>query len=372
MYRSVAIADRGRNHTSTRPIHFPLPTGVAMLPVRMSAFALLLGLVYTSTLTAQPDAKKEAPKPDYPRVNLAPIYEVDPAWPQRPSGVSWDHVPGVAVDAKDNVWIFTRTTPPVQVYTADGKFVKSWGSDTVGKAHHIRIARDGNLWCADTGHHIVRKYDPDGKILATFGMPDEWGVDERRMNKPTDVAEAPNGDVFISDGYGNNRIVHFDKDGKFVKAWGKLGNGPEDFSLPHSIVMDSKGRLYIADRNNCRIQVYDQSGKLLDSWANVMVPWGLWISPQDEIWACGSTPSAWKVDPKYPTAPLNCPPKDQVIMKFDTTGRVRQVWSLPKGEDDKEKPGEVNWLHMIAFDSKGNFYAGDVIGKRVQKFVVQK
>lgn len=333
-------------------------------------------LVATADTGAQTPAapKSEAPRPDYPKVNLTPSFKVDPTWPQRPTGMSWDHVPGVAADAKDNIWIFTRTKPPVQVYAPDGKFIKSWGSDTVGKAHHIRFDKDSNVWLADIGHHVVRKYDQNGKILATFGIPGEWGVDERRMNKPTDMAFAPNGDVFVADGYGNNRVVHFDKNGKFVKAWGKMGNGPEDFSLPHSIVMDSKGKLYIADRNNNRIQVYDQSGKLLDSWADVMTPWSLWISPKDEIWACGSTPMEWlkEPDPKFPLAALGCPPKDQIVVKFDTTGRVRQMWSFPKAEDDKEKPGELNWVHGITFDSKGNLFLGDVIGKRIQKFTPQK
>ena len=325
----------------------------------------------TSSTVAQPkDA--EAPKPNYPRVNQTPWWEVDPAWPQRLSGMGWDHVPGVAVDKQDNVYIFTRTSPPIQVFAPDGKFLRSWGSDTLGKAHHLKFDKDGNLWLADIGHHVVRKCTPDGKILATFGIPNEWGVDERRMNKPTDMAIAPNGDVFVSDGYGNNRIVHFDKDGKFVKAWGQLGNGPQDFSLPHSIAMDSKGKLYIADRNNIRIQVYDQSGKLLDSWKNVMVPWGIWISPEDDIWVCGSSPIEWRVDPKYPTAPLGCPPRDQMIVKFDTTGKVKQVWTFPKGEDDKEKPGDLNWVHGIAFDSRGDLYLSDIIGKRVQKFVLKK
>ena len=226
--------------------------------------------------SASEKAADEGPK--YPRVNLAPWYEVDPTWPQRPPGVHFGHVPGIAVDRQDNVWVFTRTNNPVQVYSADGKFIRAWGDGVISNAHHLKIDRAGNIWLSDVGLHVVRKFSPEGKVLQTFGVPGEKGEDTQRLNMPTDVALAPSGDVFISDGYGNNRVVHFDKSGKFIRAWGTLGTGPQHFSIPHAIDMDSKGRLYVADRNNVRVQVFSQTGKLLDSWANVIVPWGFWIS----------------------------------------------------------------------------------------------
>jgi hypothetical protein len=128
----------------------------------------------------------------------------------------------------------------------------------------------------------------------------------------------------------------------------------------------------VADRNNVRIQVYDQSGKLLESWANVIAPWGLWMTASDELWACGSTPMPWREDPKYPGAPLSCPPKDQAVMKFNTAGRMLELWTIPKGEDGKEQPGDVNWIHCVAVDSHGDLYVGDIIGKRAQKLVRRK
>lgn len=341
---------------------------VFRLPLALAALALSL-----APLSAQPaktaSEKAAATESKYPQVNLAPWYEVDPAWPQRPAGIHFGHVPGIAVDKQDNVWIFTRTNNPVQVYAADGKFIRAWGDGVVSNAHHIKIDRSGNIWLSDVGFHVVRRFTPEGKLLQTFGVPGEKGEDTKRLNMPTDVALAPNGDVFISDGYGNNRVVHFDKTGKFIRQWGTLGTGSENFSIPHAIDMDSKGRLYVADRNNVRIQIYSQAGKLLDSWANVIVPWGFWISAKDEVWVCGSSPMPWRNNPKYPGAPLSCPPKDQVFMRFESSGRVTQVWTVPKGEDGKEQPGDLNWLHCLAFDSKGNLYAGDIIGKRAQKFV---
>jgi len=331
-----------------------------------AAFLFFSPLVFAQAEKAEP---KKSTLPDYPRVNLAPWYEVDASWPQRPANMPWSDVPGIFVDKQDQVWVFTRTNPPVQVYTADGKFVRAWGEDFIGTAHQIKIDHGGNVWLADVKLHVVRKCTPEGKVLMTLGTPDEKGEDATHLNMPTDMAIAPNGDIFVSDGYANSRMARFDKNGKFLKAWGTMGTGPQQFSIPHAVVVDSKSRVYVADRNNVRIQVFDTNGKLLDSWRDVVVPWGFWLTANDEIWVCGSSPMQWRVDAKYPTAPLSCPPKDQVFMKFDTGGKLRQLWTVPKCEDGQEKPGELNWVHCVAFDSKGNFYAGDIIGRRAQKFV---
>ena len=185
------------------------------------------------------------------------------------------------------------------------------------------------------------------------------------------MAIASNGDVFISDGYGNARIVHCDKTGKFIKAWGTLGNTDGRFSIPHAIAIDSKNNIYVADRNNVRIQVYDTDGKLKASWKNIIVPWGFCITENDDIWVCGSSPMKWRFNPKYPGAPLGCPPKDQVFMRFRPNGRLMQMWTIPKATDGEERPGELNWLHCLAVDKTGNIYAGDIIGKRMQKFIRQ-
>jgi hypothetical protein len=336
---------------------------------------VLLTLAFTQekkeSKTPAPE-KAEAPLPDYPKVNVATWYEVDPDWPKKPAEFEWAAVPGIAVDAQDQVYVFTRAKPPVQVYASDGSFVRAWGEDDIETAHHLKIDRDGAVWVADIGLHVVRKFTPEGKLLMTIGTPGTWGEDKTHLNQPTDMVIAPSGDIFVSDGYGNSRIVHFDRDGKFIKAWGTLGTGAGEFSLPHAIAMDSGGRLYIADRNNVRVQIYDQGGRLVDSWQNLVVPWGFWVTEKDEIWVCGSSPSTWSAHPDYPGAPLGCPPKDQLFARFDTTGKVKQLWTLPKGVDGKEQPGDVNWVHALAADSKGNLYAGDIIGKRAQKFVKKR
>jgi DNA-binding beta-propeller fold protein YncE len=301
--------------------------------------------------------------------NTAVSYEVDPGWPQRPDSVAaWGAVSGVAVDKHDNVWMFNRGPDPMQVYTADGKFVRTWGRGTIGSAHHIKIDDDGNIWISDIGHHLVQKYSPAGEALLTIGTADQPGEDETHLNKPTDMALASNGDIYVSDGYGNNRVVQFDKQGKFIRSWGKLGTGQGEFNLPHAIAIDKQDRVYVADRSNVRIQVFDRTGKYLDQWTDLVTPWGFCLTKDDQLWVCGSSPMPWWTASQY-TFPLGCPPKDQVFMRFATDGRLQQLWTVPKGMDNFERPGELNWLHCVAFDSRGNLYCGDIIGKRIQKFV---
>jgi DNA-binding beta-propeller fold protein YncE len=292
-------------------------------------------------------------------------FRVDPAWPKKPADVTWGECSGVAVDAKDNVWLFTRTAPFLQVYASDGTPLKVWNDLEHKRAHHIRIDPEGNVWLTDVGLHTVRKYTPEGKLLLSLGTPGVPGNDGAHFNMPTDMAITPAGDVFISDGYGNSRVAHFDKAGKFVKAWGKKGSAPGEFNLPHSIVLDSKGRLYVAERNNSRIQVFEQSGAFVAEWRDILSPWGLCMTSQDEIWACGPS-CAVTANAGGNTA---IPPRDQVLVRFDTTGRVLQLWTFPLGIDGQEKPGELNWIHALAVDSKGNLHCTDIRGKRLQRFI---
>ena len=339
-----------------------------------SAPLALLLVAWTGALHSAEPAP-EAAAPAYEPITLSTWYEVDPTWPKRPDHCTWHQTPGVTVDDKDQIWVFTRGKPPVQVYDAEGNFVRAWGTDLIGSkdvrktSHYIRIDHEGMIWLADTGKHVVMRLTPEGELLQTLGTPDEAGEDECHFDKPTDMAIRPDGHVFVSDGYGNSRVVHFDEKGKFVKAWGKRGTGPGEFSLAHSIALDSKGNVYVADRNNARVQVFDPDGKFLDQWQNVIVPWGLQMTKDDELWVCGCSPMQWA----DPAMPLSCPPKDQVIMRFNTSGKLLQLWTFPKtAVDGEEQPGELNWLHGMALDSKGNIYATDIIGQRVQKFVKKK
>lgn len=300
-------------------------------------------------------------------------YDADPNWPHRPDSISkkgW--VSGLAIDDKDQVWFFKKGQDPIQVYTTDGKFVRSWGQDLFVDPHFLRIDPIGNIWVADFGLHIVQKFTPEGELLLTLGVRGEACEDETHFNMPTDMAITPAGDIFITDGYGNRRIVHYDKNGKFVKSWGQYGTTPGSFVLPHAIVVDSKGRLYVADRNSARIQVFNQTGKLLDQWSNLIMPWGMSINAKDEIWVCGSSPHWWLRNGKYPEY------KDQVFMRFSTDGRVQQIWQIPLADIGEDKnnpnvsnlnPGEAAGVHCIAQDSKGNLFVGEIYSERAQKFI---
>jgi hypothetical protein len=302
--------------------------------------------------------------PPYPRRDISVTYRVDPSFPQKPTDITWQAMAGVTVDAKDQIWAFNRGAVPIQVYTADGAFVRGWGQGLFKNAHQLRFDNEGNLWAVDNGFNTVTKWAPDGALLMTLGTKDAQGEDATHFNQPTDIAIAPNGDLFVADGYVNSRIVHFDKRGKFIRAWGKLGTGPGEFSLVHGIAIDSKGRLYALDRNNSRVQVFDRSGKYLTEWRNIVAPWAVWITPKDEIYICGSTTASWAESGKGPMS--GAPPKDQVVVKFDTDGRVKALWGFPPGND---KVGQLGWAHGIALDSKGNLYLGGIQDKKVQKFV---
>lgn len=298
-------------------------------------------------------------------------YDVDPTWPKRPAGLSsTGGVPGIAVDKDDNIWVLQRGADPVQIYRPDGTFVRSWGRDLFRSVHQIRFDPDGNVWIADFMGHVVQKFTTDGKLLVTLGTRDQPGEDATHFFRPTDVVVTPQGDIFVTDGYGNRRVVHFDKNGKFVKTWGKYGAKPGEFVLPHSIVADSRGRLYVADRNIGRIQVFDQEGKSLDVWSGFIMPWSLQMTSRDELWVCGSSPHWWTREGVAPDV------KDQVLMRLSTDGRIRQLWTLPLGqrkaqlkEGEVQTPGGTFGVHAIALDTKGNIYIGDIYGERAQKLV---
>jgi len=313
-----------------------------------------------------PASEPEPSRPYYPRVDLVPGYVVDPVWPAQRTKLPWGAMAGAAMDGDGNIWTLNRGAIPVQCFSPTGQLLRMWPASKLVSGHQIRVDHAGNIWIADYKGHCIRKFDKSGTLLLTIGTPGEAGEDERHFNLPTDMAVASNGDVFISDGYANNRVVHCDASGKFIAAWGKLGVENGEFSLPHSIVMDSRGLLFVADRNNNRIQVFDQSGKFVRAWSGQMVPWTLWITPKDELYAIGSSPSRWQPDGQM----VGIPPKDQIVVRMNTSDfRVLNWWTFPfEPERAKFKPGVLNWVHAVTVDSEGNLFLGDVEGNRIQKF----
>lgn len=336
----------------------------AFVSLRRTVWAgVLLAAFAAGRAGAQPLTTAPA-GPDYPRINLAAGYRVDPAWPARPLTYEWGGVSAVTVDTRDRVWSFNRGRVPVQVFSPDGTLVEAWGEGLFKAPHGLRLDREGNVWVTDADLHIVQKFTPKGKLLLTLGTRGEPGEDDRHFNRPTDVAVAPDGDLFVSDGYANNRVAHFDARGRFVKAWGRLGVKPGEFSLPHSIAMDSKGRLYVCDRNNVRVQMFDSKGTFLDEWRSLAVPWHVCVTARDEILVSGSSPMLWGEAKQVGT-----PPKDQLVLKLKPEGRALELWTFPVGRDGAEQPGDLNWIHATGVDSKGNLYIGDIKGCRLQKFV---
>ena len=342
-------------------------TFCALLEAAMPCAGAAL-VVTAVTMAACGTRASASPQAPYPKVNLAVGYEVDPDWPKRPAESQWRYMTSVALDSKERVWLLGALDPQVQVYTTDGTYVRGWGEGRFKNPHHLLVDHEDNVWITDFGRHVVEKFSPDGELLLTLGTPEESGEDETHFGRPTAAVVSPNGDVFVTDGYTNNRVVHFNAAGEFIKTWGKLGVGAGELSQPHAIALDSKGRLYVGERNNCRIQVFDQDGNSLAQWRNLVNPWGIWITPGDEVYVCGSSPKRWGSHSN-----LGNPPTDQLVMNLDTTGRVLELWTFPLAEEGKLIPGQIDWIHGIAVDSQGNLYLSDVADNsathRAQRFV---
>src|SRR5581483_7013497 len=200
-------------------------------------------------------------------------YRVAEGWEQLPAGWSHRDVAGVAVDSGDRVYVFNRGEHPVLVYDRDGRFLRSWGEGVFTNPHGITIGADDRVYCTDAGDHTVRIFTPHGALLQTLGAPGVASasgiVDDYRsiqrgappFNRPTNLALAPNGDLYVSDGYGNARVHCFRPDGALRCSWGEPGTAPGQFQVPHAIAVAADGRVLVADRENSRVQVFSPQGE---------------------------------------------------------------------------------------------------------------
>jgi N-acyl-D-amino-acid deacylase len=219
----------------------------------------------------------------------AGAYTLLPDWAQLPANVQLGEVPGMTIDSAGRIFTFNRAEPPIIEFDASGKVLKTWGEKMFVWPHGIRVDRDGFLWITDgrarngIGQQVF-KFTRDGQLLMTLGKKGVSGDGPDTFNSPTDVAVAPNGDIFVSDGHVNSRIVKFSKDGTFIKAWGRRGDGPGEFNVPHTIFFDSRGRLLVGDRSNRRIQIFDQDGHFLDQWTQFGSPSGIFIAADDTLY----------------------------------------------------------------------------------------
>ena len=259
-----------------------------------------------------------------------------------PEGWTLGACSAVAVSRKGEIYLFHRGKHPLICFDADGKYLRSWGDDLIKSAHGLRVDRDDNVWATDIGSHRVYKFDPTGKLLLALGTG-KPGVEDDQFNKPTDVAFGPEGEFYVSDGYGNSRVMKFAPDGKLLKTWGTKGKAPGEFNLPHAIVVDAKGRVLVGDRENNRIQIFDRDGKLLETWTG-FAPYGLALNNEGVLFVATG--------------------RENDILCLDSSGKVSRRWGR-KGT----AAGEFDLPHMLSFDAKGNLYVAEVGGLRLQKLV---
>ena len=203
-----------------------------------------------------------------------------------PDGWKFGRVSAVTTDSKGDVYVFHRgkKADAIVVFDSKGNYLRSWGRGFFGNPHGLRADKDDNIWAVDNGNHQVYKFTREGKLLQSWGTKGQTGTDDKTFDRPTDIAFATNGDFYVSDGYGNSRVVKFSKAGKYLLSWGKRGSAPGEFHTAHSVGVDSKGRVYVSDRENNRIQIFDSNGKFLKQWTHFGATQGLFITSNDEMW----------------------------------------------------------------------------------------
>ena len=203
-----------------------------------------------------------------------------------PKGWTFGRVSAVATDSRGQVFVFHRgeTADPIIVFNAKGTYLRSWGRGMFGSEHGLRVDGDDNIWVTDSRDHQVMKFSNDGELLMTLGSKGQAGNDEKTFNRPTDIAFGPSDEVYVSDGYVNSRVVKFASDGTFLTAWGGPGTAPGEFRIVHSVAVDSRGRVYASDRENNRVQIFDEHGKLLQMWSHLGSVQSIFITRSDEVW----------------------------------------------------------------------------------------
>jgi DNA-binding beta-propeller fold protein YncE len=274
-------------------------------------------------------------------------HKLVPGWAKLPKGWNFGECSGIAIDKDDSVWIAHRGQHPIVQLDKNGNLIQAWGDGLFKSAHGITLDADGNPWIVDVEGHVVFKFSRDGKVLLVLGA--RQGVagnndSKEEFNRPTRVAFAPNGDFFVSDGYLNSRVVKYNRDLEYQKHWGRKGAGDGEFDLVHDVVLDKRNRVYVADRTNARVQIFDMEGKFLGKWTQAGSPYGLaYVEKEDAMYICdGLNGRIVKVNME-----------GQVLGALGSPGRI---------------PGRLTSAHHIAVDSRGDIYVSEIRNWRVQKF----
>jgi DNA-binding beta-propeller fold protein YncE len=272
-------------------------------------------------------------------------------------------ISGLAIDQHDHIYVFNRGVKPVMVFDTDGNLILSGADQPInGKTinpswqHSGGVDWEGNVYVIERDAHRIVKLNPKlDKFLLQLGTTNEKGNDATHLNLPSGIAILHNGNMIVTDGYGNNRVILFDKKGKFIKQVAKgaggptdKGTGPGEWNLPHKLAVDAKENLYIIDREGHRVEVFDRNLNYIREIKNDWNPWDINISRK------GTDGIGWIADHK-----------DERVLRFDlTSGKITAVWGKQGWG-----PGEFDWVHGIVVDSKGAVYAADTYGQRIQKFV---
>ena len=275
-------------------------------------------------------------------------------WGSLPDGWTYKEATAVAVDASDNVYVFNRGGHPIIVFDSDGKFLRSWGEGVFTNPHGVAVGPDESVYCIDASDHTVRKYTLEGKLLMTLGTEGKGTppMSGDPFSRPTHVAVDPrNGDFYVSDGYSNARIHKYSPDGRHLFSWGESGTDPGHFNVVHNVAADRDGWVYVADRENRRIQVFDPDGKYETQWVNLSRAAGVCVDPRGEQlvyvgeYFAGQTLNAngTRLGPR--------------VTVFDTSGNVLARLSDQPASDEA---GRFYAPHGLAVDSRGDIYVAEV------------
>jgi DNA-binding beta-propeller fold protein YncE len=274
-----------------------------------------------------------------------------PHWGTLPSGWRLHEVADVVVGPDELIYVFNRGEHPIVVFRPDGTYVRSWGENLFTRAHGVTVGPDGNLYCADDDGHCIYVCTPEGQVLSTIGRPGQPApaLCGAPFNRPTKVAFDPaTGALYIADGYGNARVHKYTPDGELLFSWGEFGTDPGQFNLVHSVAVDPSGRVYVADRENHRVQIFGPEGEFLEQWVNMHRPCGLHI--EGERVYVGQLPTHLDVNAAYPNI-------GACVSIHDLSGqRLAKLGAAHAGEE----PGQFVAPHGLAVASNGDLYVGEV------------
>src|SRR5438874_3750640 len=293
-------------------------------------------------------------------------YEVAEGWAKLPPGYEFNaDVAAVGVDKHDNVYAFNRGKHPMCVFDREGNLLRTWGEGIYPRAHGVFMAPDETIWLTDDGDHTVRQCTLDGKILLTIGVTGKPApyMSGDPFHRCTHPAMSPQGDLYVSDGYGNSRVHKFSPNGKLLFSWGEPSTDPGQFNIAHNICCDPDGWVYVADRENHRVQVFDADGKWETQWNNLHRPNGMCLGPNgghghDPLCYIGEGGPAGEINKDWP----NIGPRVSI---HTTEGKVLARLGKPHGGI---LPGQFTSPHGIAVDSRGNIYVGELSGRSWGRF----